>query len=152
MQRFRNVKTLQKFVSTHASIHNHFNQNWGKTKLVPFELLSEVDKTVLLRINERHDPFSLIFGLELCGALIGNCGDLEDVGKKIFENLFSDSDLLKHRCKLFSACVMISSARLRSIGAALESPLFWHRMAALTHAGVLTNALSDIKDAQNFLD
>ncbi len=26
MAKFRNVKSLQKFVSDHASIHNHFNQ------------------------------------------------------------------------------------------------------------------------------
>ena len=25
MQGFRNIKTLQKFVAAHASIHNHFN-------------------------------------------------------------------------------------------------------------------------------
>ncbi len=27
MARFRDIKTLQKFASTHASIHNHFNQD-----------------------------------------------------------------------------------------------------------------------------
>jgi putative transposase len=27
MARFRDIKTLQKFTSTHASIHNHFNQD-----------------------------------------------------------------------------------------------------------------------------
>ena len=27
MARFRNIKTLQKFASAQASIHNHFNQN-----------------------------------------------------------------------------------------------------------------------------
>ena len=26
MQRFRRMKTLQRFVATHASFHNHFNQ------------------------------------------------------------------------------------------------------------------------------
>ena len=26
MQRFRQMKSLQKFVSVHASLHNHFNQ------------------------------------------------------------------------------------------------------------------------------
>jgi putative transposase len=26
MAKFRDVKTLQKFASAHASIHNHFNQ------------------------------------------------------------------------------------------------------------------------------
>jgi putative transposase len=26
MARFRDIKTLQKFASVHASIHNHFNQ------------------------------------------------------------------------------------------------------------------------------
>jgi len=27
MARFRDLKTLQKFASTHASIHNHFNHD-----------------------------------------------------------------------------------------------------------------------------
>ncbi len=27
MAKFRNIKTLQKFASVHASIHNHFNQD-----------------------------------------------------------------------------------------------------------------------------
>jgi putative transposase len=27
MQRFRNVRTLQKFAAAHASIHNHFNHD-----------------------------------------------------------------------------------------------------------------------------
>jgi len=27
MARFRDLKTLQKFTSVHASIHNHFNQD-----------------------------------------------------------------------------------------------------------------------------
>ena len=27
MARFRDIKTLQKFASTHASIHNHFHQD-----------------------------------------------------------------------------------------------------------------------------
>ena len=26
MARFRDIKTLQKFVAVHASVHNHFNQ------------------------------------------------------------------------------------------------------------------------------
>ncbi len=26
MARFRDIKTLQKFVAAHASVHNHFNQ------------------------------------------------------------------------------------------------------------------------------
>ena len=28
MQRFRNMKTLQKFSSVHAQVHNHFTQEW----------------------------------------------------------------------------------------------------------------------------
>ena len=27
MARFRDIKTLQKFASAHASLHNHFNQD-----------------------------------------------------------------------------------------------------------------------------
>ncbi len=32
MAKFRDVKTLQKFASVHASIHNHFNQDRHLTR------------------------------------------------------------------------------------------------------------------------
>ena len=28
MAKFRDIKTLQKFASVHASVHNHFNLEW----------------------------------------------------------------------------------------------------------------------------
>ena len=37
MARFRNVKTLQKFASVHASIHNHFNHQRPLNRRVIFK-------------------------------------------------------------------------------------------------------------------
>ena len=37
MQRFRREKTLQKFVSVHASIHNHFNHERHLTQREKFK-------------------------------------------------------------------------------------------------------------------
>ena len=36
MQRFRSMRTLQKFVAVHASVHNHFNQERHLYSLDPF--------------------------------------------------------------------------------------------------------------------
>jgi putative transposase len=38
MQRFRRMSRLQKFVSAHASIHNHFNQKRHLTPRQMFKL------------------------------------------------------------------------------------------------------------------
>jgi putative transposase len=38
MQRFRSMRTLQKFVAVHASVHNHFNQERHLYSLANFEL------------------------------------------------------------------------------------------------------------------
>jgi len=37
MARFRDIKTLQKFASVHASIHNHFNLDRHLTKREDFK-------------------------------------------------------------------------------------------------------------------
>ena len=37
MARFRDVKTLQKFASAHASIHNHFNHGRDLTRRDTFK-------------------------------------------------------------------------------------------------------------------
>lgn len=37
MAKFRNIKTLQKFVSVHASFHNHINQDCNLNRRVIFE-------------------------------------------------------------------------------------------------------------------
>ncbi len=38
MARFRDVKTLQKFAATHASIHNHFNHDRHLNRRAIFKL------------------------------------------------------------------------------------------------------------------
>ncbi len=37
MAKFRDVKTLQKFASVHASIHNHFNLEWHLNRREKFK-------------------------------------------------------------------------------------------------------------------
>lgn len=42
MQRFRQIKSLQKFASVHASLHNHFNQDRHLTDRQTYKLRRSV--------------------------------------------------------------------------------------------------------------
>ncbi|SFV16905.1 hypothetical protein SAMN05192541_126138 [Bradyrhizobium arachidis] len=99
------------------------------------------------------DPFSLLFGFEICVERY-RAGDKAALamGRRFLDRLFKDPTWLHQRCEMFSACAVITSTRLRSLANELNAPLYWFRMAALAHAGVLTNALSNIKDTTKFLE
>ncbi|SFJ32621.1 HTH domain-containing protein [Bradyrhizobium sp. cf659] len=99
------------------------------------------------------DPFSLLFGFEICVERY-RAGDEAALamGRRFLERLFKDPSWLGQRCEMFSACAVITSTRLRSLANELNAPLYWFRLAVLAHAGVLTNALSNIKDTTKFLE
>jgi hypothetical protein len=55
------------------------------------------------------------------------------------------------RLKLFSACAVITAVALRPNANESAAPLPWFRLAVLSHAGVLTNALKKISKPDGFL-
>ncbi|MER9185921.1 hypothetical protein [Mesorhizobium australicum] len=74
-----------------------------------------------------------------------------DLGTSFLEKLFGKPDASKRRCELFAACAIIATIGLRGAAKASSAPVFWVRLAALTHAGVLAEALSRIPDTKDFL-
>lgn len=118
--------------------------------------LSEMPRIPLARAElllGALDPFSLLFGFELCVERY-RAGDKAALamGRRFLERLFKDPSWLQQRCEMFSACAVITSSRLRSLANELSAPLYWFRLAVLAHAGVLTNSLSNIKDTTKFLE
>jgi putative transposase len=68
MAKFRSVKSLQKFVSAHASIHNHFNQerhlyNRENFKLKPYRCPGRVASAFCLNSESDHLQVSVLFNL-----------------------------------------------------------------------------------------
>jgi hypothetical protein len=120
--------------------------------LIPFKQLKGVSFEELAKLLELNDPFALVFGFEVCRFKLSQ-GDKAAVaeGTKFLETLFADKSVLKSRCELFSACAIISTVAIRPIANAAKAPLDWFRLAALSHAGVLTDALRHIRKPADFL-
>ena len=120
--------------------------------LVPFEALRKRPLKEFEGLLDASDPFSLLFGFEVCMARVaqGATGAAQ-AGKRFLEKIFGDEAWLQQRCELFAACAVISMVQLRSALKDRPVPLYWFRLAALTHAGVLANALSGMSKTSEFL-
>ena len=59
MARFRDIKTLQKFASVHASIHNHFNHQWHLNRRDTFkqDRATALAEWCQLAASSRYSPF-----------------------------------------------------------------------------------------------
>jgi hypothetical protein len=99
-----------------------------------------------------NDPFSLLFAFEIAGARIVKEKRFERLGTKALERLFGNDNAAAARSAIFSACAMISIVRLRTVFNEQQAPLFWFRLAGLSHAGVLTEALASLSKPDGFLD
>lgn len=119
--------------------------------LIPFELLDSINFADVASLLKSEDPFSLLFGFELCRDRLSANSGFDGLGCAFLERLLLDSKGSTSRCNIFSAVALISTTRLRQVARASNAPLFWVRLAALTHAGVLTDALSGLPDSEQFL-
>jgi hypothetical protein len=119
--------------------------------LIPFDLLSSLDAGDVSPLLEAEDPFSLLFGFELCRHLLPRDAAFVDLGSAFLSKLFDEAEAGTRRRTLFSGLAIIATNNLRRKAKESDAPLFWVRLAALSHAGVLTDALSRLPDPQGFL-
>jgi hypothetical protein len=119
--------------------------------LIPFDLLKSLRIEDVAALLDANDPFSLLFGFELCRSLLTTNSQFSDLGSKFLEKLLADKKASDARCNLFSSLAMIAVTKIRSRVKSSNVPLFWLRIAALAHAGVLTDALKGLTDTRGFL-
>jgi hypothetical protein len=120
--------------------------------LVPFEELEAVPLRQLAELLTAEDPFSLVFGFEVCQHRLGKGQKAAAaLGTKFLRRLLGDEKWLQSRLELFSACAVIGAVTLRPAADELPPPLSWFRLAIFAHAGVLTTALRGIKKPSDFL-
>jgi hypothetical protein len=121
-------------------------------RLVPFELLASLKAADASFLLDAEDPFSLVFCFELCCKLFPTDGGFVDLGTSVLGKLL-DPDACLHRCNVYSALALISGANLRRAAKTPDAPVYWVRLAALTHAGVLADALHRcVDDAEAFFE
>jgi len=119
--------------------------------LIPFDLLASLRISHVASLLEAEDPFSLLFGFELCRHLLGANDQFAGLGSSFLDKLLLDPARSMARCEIFTGVSLITTIGLRVAARAADAPLFWVRLAALTHAGVLTDALATLPDAKGFL-
>jgi hypothetical protein len=117
--------------------------------LMPLDLLTDITERELEELLNCNDPFSLLFGFEVARARATSQVNFVEIGIQFLRRLFGDK--AKARCTIFSACSVAAITRLRMIFEEGSVPLFWFRVAALSHAGVLADALSEISKPEEFL-
>jgi hypothetical protein len=93
----------------------------------------------------------LLCGFELCCSQLATSEKFVALGEEFLKKLVVDEQASADRCNLFAACAFVSVANVRRSAKSSTAPVFWARLTALTHAGVLTNALSGLKDTTGFL-
>jgi hypothetical protein len=89
-----------------------------------------------------EDLLSLLFAFEVAANRLQDGAEWESLGTRALDKLFGDKEATNRRCELLSAAIVISFARLRRVTAWRAAPLYWRRLAALTHASVLADTLS----------
>lgn len=121
-------------------------------RVMPLQEMSRISLADAESLLGAFDPFSVLFGFEICVERY-RAGDRAALrtGQRFLDRLFKDDSWLIQRCEVFSACALVSSTRLRSLANECGAGLYWFRLAALAHAGVLTEALSTISDTKKFL-
>jgi hypothetical protein len=120
--------------------------------LIPFEVLDAISLGQLAALLSAEDPFSLLFGFEVCQHRLSR-GEkaAAALGTKFLKRLLGHKDWLQSRLELFSACAVIGFVTLRPAANDPPLPLWWFRLAVLSHASVLTSALRGIKKPADFL-
>jgi hypothetical protein len=118
--------------------------------LIPFDLLGPTIKPSDLEpFLGAADPFSLLFAFELCCKFLQANEAFLRLGTQLLEKLV-DPTASTRRCFVFSAIALMTVTNLRQAAKLPDAPLFWTRLAALTHAGVVADALGEREDAEQF--
>jgi len=114
--------------------------------VVPLDLLQNLDPQDLEPSVDKEDPFSLLFTFEVAANRLHGGSQWEDIGTRVLEKLFGNKEAFTGRCDLLSAGIVIAFARLAQLAEWKGAPLYWRRLAVLSQAGVVADALGNLRE------
>lgn len=118
--------------------------------LVPRELFRNMDADTAVRmiegIADADDHFALAGAFEICADWVKRDPRFIELGERLLDRLFADMDRLRRGCGMFEAAFVIATARLAIHETTRHQPVYWRRLAAASHAGLVVRAcgVSDI--------
>jgi hypothetical protein len=110
-------------------------------ELVPREWLRELDSDTVLRGIEgliaADDHFALVGAFEICAEYATSEDRFIALGEQLLDRLFADTEQLKIRCAMFAATFVLATARLAMNTITHQHPVYWRRLTAAAHAGLV---------------
>jgi hypothetical protein len=117
---------------------------FGGPELVPFEAMGLIEIDPLLasirRLLEYADPLALSGAFSLCADRAADARFVE-LGDAILDRLLGDPKRLQNELTTFATAFVIASAHLAEHEILRKQPVFWRRLAAASHASLVTRIL-----------
>lgn len=119
--------------------------SFGSPSLIPRELIKDVPGDVMLSAVERvervDDPFALCGALDICADRAPADTRFAPAGARILQKLFGDMKRLEMACDIFGAIFVIATAHLAEHETLRHRPVYWRRIAAVSHAALVLRTL-----------
>lgn len=128
---------------------------FGGPELVPLEVMRAVNPNDLLaglkHLLEFPDPFALTGAFEICADLAAADVQFTELGDAILDRLLKEPERLRNELTTFAAAFIIATAHLAEHETLRKQPVFWRRLAATSHASLVTRVLSGSSDGESSL-
>src|SRR5258705_5943494 len=118
---------------------------FGAPELVPLEAMRRIDSETMIaslrRGQDYADPLSLSGAFDLCADHATADRRFVDLGDAILDRVLGDAQRLRSELTTFATAFVIASAHLAEHETLRKQPVFWRRLAAASHASLVTRIL-----------
>ncbi|NOJ41055.1 hypothetical protein [Bradyrhizobium australiense] len=118
---------------------------FGGPELVPLEVMRQFGADELLaalrHLLQFKDPFAMAGAFDICADRAASDVRFVNVGDEILDRLVGDRQRLHGELTTFAAAFVIASAYLAEHQVLQRQPAFWRRLAAASHAALVTRVL-----------
>jgi hypothetical protein len=123
--------------------------------LLPTSLFDPVADDVMIagihNLLQHPDPFGLTGAFDICAARAALDVRFVSLGDAVLERLITDSERLRSECVTYATAFVLATAFLAEHQTLRQQPVFWRRLAAATHAALVTRILGAASESENSL-
>jgi hypothetical protein len=128
---------------------------FGAPELVPLEAVRQIEPETLTAslggLLDHGDPLALSGAFDLCADRAAADGRFVDLGDAILDRILSDPQRLRSELTTFATAFVIAGAHLAEHETLRKQPVFWRRLAAASHASLVTRILGPGNDDESSL-
>jgi hypothetical protein len=128
---------------------------FGGPELAPLEAMRALKPDDVLaglkHLLQFPDPFALTGAFEICADLVQSDARFVELGDEILDHLLKDVEELRNQLTTFAAAFIVATAYLAEHETLRKQPVFWRRLAAASHASLVTRVLGASSDGDSSL-